>query len=312
MLRVDVLPLGAHNYEYCWFAWTLCYIMARVAILADIHGNLPALEAVMADLKHVAPDHVVVNGDVINRGPQSKECLAAIQATGWPVVFGNHEEYVLKLADGRLPDLWTTDWWLPTRRVVEELSREALNYLRGLPWKHVINVPGLSPMCIVHGSPRLLNEGLGFWMSDSELLDALYPAPEPVVIGAHTHRSFERRVNGRWVLNCGAVGAPFNGDPSAQYLVLTGQQGEWSADFRAVPYDREPVYAAWERTGYLHTSMVAQVFKYEVETATFHLLAYERYCQLNGLEPNLPESFAAYRLASSDTVPGRSLKHRTI
>jgi hypothetical protein len=68
------------------------------------------------------------------------------------------------------------------------------------------------------------------------------------------------------------------------------------------------VYDAWERSGILEESTVAQVFKYEVETATFHLMAFMRFCENDGLELNDPRSFALYRSESANAVPGRSLK----
>ena len=70
--------------------------MTRIVILADIHGNLPAFEAVQQDIATLAPDLVIINGDMINRGPQSLECLRASRATGWDVVYGNHAEYAVK------------------------------------------------------------------------------------------------------------------------------------------------------------------------------------------------------------------------
>lgn len=285
--------------------------MARFAILADIHGNLPALEAVLRDLETVAPDAVIVNGDVINRGPQSRECLALVRAQGWRVVFGNHEDYVLKGVDGDVPPLWSSDWFLPTRSVAESLTAEEAAYLRALPWHDVIDVPGLPAVRVMHGSPRALNDGLGPWLTDRELLDTVSSVPEPVIVGAHSHRPFDHRVDGRWVMNCGSVGVPFNGNPAAQYLVLTGARGAWEADFRAVPYDRTLTYAAWEATGHLERSMAARVFKYEVETATFHLMAYEQFCKRHDLPLNEPGSFARYRRAASLTPPGRMLVRPT-
>lgn len=281
--------------------------MARVAILADIHGNLPAFEAVLADLRAVAPDVVVVNGDVINRGPQSKECLQIVRESGWPVTFGNHEDYVLKGVCGDVPPDWTTDWFLPVRSVSEALTADEIAYIQALPWSHVVDVPGLPAIHVTHGSPRALNDGLGPWLSDGELLDVASRVPEPVIVGAHSHRAFEHHVDGRWVLNCGSVGDPFNGNPAAQYLVLTGQGGAWQADFRAVPYDRDRTYAAWDATGYMDRSMSAQVFKFEVETATFHLLAYERFCGKHNLPKNEMSSFVRYRRAAAMTPPGRVL-----
>ncbi len=285
--------------------------MARVAILSDIHGNLPALEAVCEDVRAMGPDQVIVNGDIINRGPQSVECLRAVRALGWPVVFGNHEEYALKRVDGEVPEQWQTQFWYPFQRVAEALSGEEIAYLRALPRDLVVTVPNLPALRIVHGSMRALNDALGFWMSDAELLEAVDGAPEPIVIGAHSHRTFERRVGARWLLNSGSVGAPFNGDPGAQYLLMTAANGDWKAEFRSVAYDRAPVYAAWARSGELECCMSAQVFKYEVETATFHLGSYVRFCELHGLEQNGRASFERYRAATRSISPGRSLKgHR--
>jgi predicted phosphodiesterase len=285
--------------------------MVRIAILSDIHGNLPALEAVLDDVRAMVPDQVIVNGDIINRGPQSIECLQAVQALGWPVVFGNHEEYALKRLDGEVPEPWRTRFWEPFQRVAEALSADEIAYRRALPRDFVVDVPNLPALRIVHGSMRALNDALGVWMSDAELLEAVDGAPEPIVIGAHSHRTFERRAGARWMLNSGSVGAPFNGDPGAQYLLMTAVNGAWTAEFRSVAYDRTRVYAAWARSGELECCMSAQVFKYEVEAATFHLGAYIRFCEVYGLEQNDRASFERYRATSRNVPPGRSLKgHR--
>jgi predicted phosphodiesterase len=285
--------------------------MVRIAVLSDIHGNLPALEAALDDVRATAPDQVIVNGDIINRGPQSVECLQAVRAQGWPVVFGNHEEYALKRLNGEVPEPWNTRFWEPFQRVAEALSEDEIAYLRALPRDFVVEEPNLPVLRIVHGSMRALNDALGPWMSDAELLEAVDGAPEPIVIGAHSHRTFERRVEGHRLLNSGSVGAPFNGDPRAQYLLMTATNGEWKAEFRGVAYDRVPVYAAWARSGELERCMSAQVFKYEVEMATFHLGAYVRFCERRGLDLNEGVSFERYRAATQNVPPGRSLKgHR--
>ena len=269
--------------------------MTRIAIISDIHGNLPALEAVMADLEYTAPDRVIVDGDVVNRGPQSKPCLDRVREMGWLTIFGNHEEYVLKFNNGDVPAEWYSDWWLPTRHVAEsELTAADLDYFRTLPRSHVVTEPGLPALRIVHGSPRHLNEGIGPWLDDGELLELSEGVPEPVLIGAHTHRTLDRRVGSRWFLNCGAVGAPFNGNPDAQYLLLTARAGAWHAEFRSVPYDHAPLYAAWEATGYMDRSMIAQIFRLEVETAHFHLGIYLEFCEQRGLAQNDPRSFQQY------------------
>lgn len=285
--------------------------MPRLAILADVHGNLPALEAVQADLARLAPDAVIVAGDVINRGPQSAECLQAVRATGWTVLFGNHEDYILKLADGSLPAPDDDeDWWLPARRVADELSAEELAYLAALPRQHVVALPGLPAIRVLHGSLRALNDGIGFWMTDADLRDAIGAAPETIVVGAHTHRPYSRYIDGHWALNCGAAGFPFNGDPAAQYLVLESENGAWAADFRAMPYDRTPVFAAWERTGILRRSVIARVFRLEIETASPHLNRYDRFCEERGLSPGDPASFEHYLAQSARSAPRQAPGHQ--
>ncbi|MCC6800992.1 MAG: metallophosphoesterase family protein [Anaerolineae bacterium] len=286
--------------------------MASIVVLADIHGNLSALEAVRADLAQLAPDQVIVAGDVINRGPQSRECLQAVRATGWTVLFGNHEEYILKLADGSLPTPDDDeDWWLPAKRIADELSAEELAYLAALPREHSIALPGLPTIRVLHGSLRALNDGIGFWMSDADLRDAVGAAPEAIVVGAHTHRPYSRHIDGHWALNCGAVGFPFNGNPAAQYLLLESGNGAWTADFRAVPYDRAPVLAAWERTDILQRSVIARIFRLEMETASPHLNRYDRFCAQRGLTPGDPASFERYLADSAQFAPRRAGDHQS-
>lgn len=281
-------------------------VVMHIAIVSDIHGNLPALQAVLDDLAQVQPDRVYVNGDVVNRGPQSKECLDRVRALGWPVVFGNHEEYVLKFRHGTWGEDGQSPFWLPVRRLAEdELTADDIAYLERLPHSRVIALPGLPPIRLVHGSMRALNEGLGPWMGDEALLAAVDGAPEPVVIGAHTHRPFERQVGARWVLNSGAVGMPYNGNPAAQYLLLSGEGEHWQAEFRAVPYDRAPVYEAWARTGLLELSVSARLMVYELETATYHFGPYFDFCEQHGYDRNDPQAFAAYQQISCDVIPGR-------
>lgn len=281
--------------------------MTRIAILADIHGNLPAFEAVQQDIAQVAPDQVIVNGDILNRGPQSIACLHAVRATGWQVIYGNHEDYAMKRQGPDIPAEWAVPFFDPFQEVADALTDEEVRHIQALPRFMVVDVPGLPALHIVHGSPLALNDGIGPWLTEDELLARAAEVPQPVMVGAHTHRPFEQRVADRRLMNCSAVGVPYNGDPRAQYLVLTGSAGEWDADFRAVPYDRERVYAAYEAQGALR-HVVNQIFKYELETATFHFGSYNEFCEVRGLERDSEATFAAYCAAAANVEPGRALK----
>ena len=285
--------------------------MTRIAIVADIHGNLPALEAVLADLKQTAPDAVYVDGDIVNRGPQSKEVLDVIRGLGWPTVFGNHEEYIVKIRAGTIEPEMRTEFWQPTRDVaLTELSAEEVAYLGTLPHHLTIDLPDLPAIRLVHGSLRALNEGLGPWLNDRELREATDGAPEPIIVGAHTHRPFDRQLPDRWVLNSGAVGMPYNGDPGAQYLVMTSENRQWKPLFRSLPYDRTAVYAIWEHHSRWQTHTLHHVLRLELETASYHLGIYLHFCESRGLDVNALTSFDAY-LSYARTAPKHTMMQPT-
>ncbi|MBN1966956.1 MAG: metallophosphoesterase family protein [Anaerolineae bacterium] len=276
--------------------------MTRLAIIADIHGNMPALEAVLADLDTLAPDAVIVDGDLVGRGPQSREVLETIGATDWPVVAGNHEEFWLQCAHGDTPTDWQDGWWTPTRAQLDGLQNGWIDWMAALPQEHVIDVPGLPPIQIVHGSPRRSNEGLHPFESEAKMLDALSTTPYRIVVGAHTHFPMNERVGPYWVLNTGSVGAPFNHDPAAQYLVLTAHDHTWQVELRRVSYDLTAALRIWHETGYWESGVAARIFAYELKTARFHFWHYVRYCNAHDLGLNDDASFATY-VRVADTIP---------
>ncbi len=91
------------------------------AVIADLHGNLPATEAVLADLERVQPDRVIVGGDLVNRGPQSRAVVERIAPLGWEAISGNHDTWFVSLWRGQgLPEEWRTPWWTPARLAVAD------------------------------------------------------------------------------------------------------------------------------------------------------------------------------------------------
>jgi putative phosphoesterase len=269
--------------------------MIRIAVLSDIHGNLHALEATQRDLSIIAPDLVIVNGDIVGRGPQSAETLERVASLGWTVVQGNHEAFWDLCANGQAPDDWQDGWWNPIRQAVEALDPTWISWMADLPQEHIIEVPGAPPIQIVHGSPNNLSQGLYAHDTDQKLDSTLAGTPYEAVIGAHTHVPMIRRTPQHWVMNCGSVGAPFNRDPAAQYLLLDWDGQHWDARPRRVEYDRDALLRYWRECGYWDSGVAAQVFAYEIETASFHFWHYVRYCKNDDLDLNDPASFARYR-----------------
>lgn len=245
-----------------------------IAVIADIHANLPALEAVLEDIRAQGVRDIVVNGDMVNRGPSNVAVLERLQACPEvsAITLGNHDALMWMWVDHdpELPTLWFEDaFWdgmaWPARQL--EMAGE-IDFLRGLPMVCYRDEPGLPRLLISHGSPRHYREGYGAYLEDAAFAEIIAAFPAEVYIGSHTHRPFERLIDGSLILNTGAVGAPFNGDPRAQYLLLYPQNGRWQPEFRAVSYDRTAALRAFETSGYLEEGgLSARIFYEELRLA---------------------------------------------
>jgi predicted phosphodiesterase len=268
------------------------------AVIADMHGNLAATEAVLADLARVQPDRIVIAGDFVNRGPQSRAVLERMAPLGLSAIAGNHDVWLALLARGeRLPDDWETSWWTPVRRAVTELTPEWVDWLARLPFSLRLDVPGTTPVRIVHGSPRHSREGMGRMRSDKQVAEALDGVEEPTVIGAHIHYPYERVVDGTHVVVVGAVGCPFNGDINAQYGLFTWDEDgrRWRFEHRSVPYDHATVYAAWRENGYLDDDNLAgALMLLESQTARPRYVPYWEWALQRG-QPLTREGYAVYQ-----------------
>ena len=229
----------------------------KIAVFADVHSNLDALETVLAHIDRWRPDRVLVAGDIINRGPNPRACTESVlgraRAESWTVIRGNHERYVLKYVEGTLPDhgpeyeitrhaKWTFD---QLNGLVEPLE--------ALPVQWDMKDESGNEIRMVHAS--MLGDRKGIFPDDTEesLREKIAPAPKVLVVG-HTHRPLIRNVDGTLVVNVGAVGAPFDGDPRAAYARLTLNNGVWQAEIVRLDYDRARAIACFDDSGYLEES----------------------------------------------------------
>ncbi len=269
--------------------------MASFAVVADIHGNLPALEAVLADLAQTRPDRIVLGGDYVNRGPQQRAVLERVAALGLPAISGNHDTWLAMLARGQnLPAEWESAWWTPVRRAVAELTPEWVTWLEALPFSLRLELPGAEPVRIVHGSPRHAREGMGRMRSDAQVAEALAGVEERTVIGAHIHYPYERAIGQTHVVVVGAVGCPFNGDPNAQYGLFRWERDGWRFEHRSILYDQEQVYAAWRDSGYFDDgSLATELMMLENRTARTHYVPFWDWCLARDL-PLTRESYVLF------------------
>lgn len=194
--------------------------MARhVAVLNDVHGNLPALEAVLAELDSLDVDEIVCGGDLA-WGPYQSQCLELLREQGARFVMGNTDREVLAENDA------SQAWF---RR---QLSTAELELISAWPPSVELDVDGLGRVLFCHGSPRSDEELLTLLTPDTALAEALAGVTAEVVVIGHTHHQFDRQVGGTRLVNAGSVGLPYEGEAGA-YWTLLGPD----VDFRRSLYD---------------------------------------------------------------------------
>ncbi len=192
----------------------------RVAVLNDIHGNLPALEAVLPEVRAAGADTVVCGGDVIV-GPQSREVLDELLAFAVPVrfLYGNAEIAVLEQLAGKTPAA-VPDLYRPTIAWTAEQVRGAYGAaLASWPQTLRLRLDGIGDVVFCHGTPRDENEIFTRVTPEERLRPLFDPLGAAMVVCGHTHIQFDRMVGATRVVNAGSVGMPW-GRPGAEWLLL--------------------------------------------------------------------------------------------
>jgi predicted phosphodiesterase len=209
----------------------------RVAALYDIHGNLPALRAVLADVAREGVGTIVVGGDVA-AGPLPRQTIEQLMALGERARFvrGNADREIVNAYDqGRREIEAERD---PAVRAAafaaSRISRDHRDFLAGYAPRLTLEVEGLGQTLFCHGSPRSDAEIITSATPQQRLREILGGIEERVVVCGHTHRQLDRRVDDSRVVNAGSVGVPYEGSPGA-YWALLGPDVE----LRRTEYDLE-------------------------------------------------------------------------
>lgn len=242
-----------------------------LAIIADIHANVHALEAVLADIYQVGAKRIIVNGDLVNRGPNNAAVMERVmnEPRLEAITLGNHDDLMRMWSarDASLPALWSEDpFWYGMAWPARQLEAAGwIGALANLPMTYTVAPPGPDggTLLLSHGSPRHYREGYGPYLADAAFAEITAAYPADIYIGSHTHRPAERRLGRYLMLNTGAVGTPFNGDPRAQYLLMHPTPEGWRHEFRAVPYDQRSALRAFKTSGYLEEGGLSAHIFYE-------------------------------------------------
>jgi putative phosphoesterase len=215
----------------------------RVAALYDIHGNLPALEAVLADVDEARADLVLVGGDVVT-GPFPSETLERLSGLGDRAYFirGNADRVLVEdVGEPTGPSPW------PERQAWTraQLTDDQRRLLATLAHTVASEVGGLGEVLFCHGSPRSDEEIITRATSPERLSEILSGVEQRVVVCGHTHVQFDRMIDGVRLVNAGSVGMPYEDEPGA-YWALLGPDVE----LRRTEYDLERAAAAIRASGF--------------------------------------------------------------
>ena len=236
----------------------------RVAALYDIHGNIPALEAVLEEVHQTGVDQVVVGGDIVP-GPMPRETLRLLLDLDLPVQFihGNGELAMLAqmaAADESLVTYWGTtsggplpEQFRPAYRwTVQQLYPDYEPVLASWPKTVRLEIDGLGIALFCHSTPRSETEVFTRLTSEDKLLPLLDGLNVSVIVCGHTHMQFDRMVGTTRVVNAGSVGQPF-GEPGAHWLLLGP-----NVELRRTSYDLDRAAELIRKTQYPQAEETAQ------------------------------------------------------
>ena len=246
----------------------------KIALFSDIHANLPALEAMLADIDAQQPDAIFCLGDLVGYHVWPNEVCELIRERNIPTIAGNYDDGVGRNSDD-CGCAYKTDEEKAngarsiayTNQIITEKNRKFLDEL-----PREIRLPfgedhARFDLLLVHGSPRRINEYLFEDRTDKSLVHILEEAEADILCFGHTHKPWHRTLTGRdgqplHAINIGSVGKPKDGDPRACYVLLEiDEDGLNDVQFRRVAYDVEASAAAVE------ASVLPQAFADALRTA---------------------------------------------
>ncbi len=270
--------------------------MTRLALLADIHGNLPALEQVMTDMRQFAPDHVVVAGDMVNWGPFSVEVMQIVYENRWTMIRGNNEYYCINALPPRRPDTWAT--YTLVEWLHEEL-RDWRYFIAGLPDELLLLYPDAPDVHLCHGIPGDCWKGVysAEFDDDDTVTEQLRYGRAHTIFCGHTHIPLNRRVGSYTVLNPGSVGVPLLGEPVSSYMIVDGTPQGWKlSHHRTLPLQVSTLQSAWERQRFVERcGVTAQMVIKEFEQSRVIVASFNAWMrQVHPIETATPEHFTFF------------------
>jgi len=221
----------------------------KIACVSDIHGNSPALEAVLRDIDNRGIGRILCAGDLTGFGPFPNGVITLLRERNIPCVMGNYDAKVLKFPgkrekyrrEKRRESYRSFKWtW-------KHLTEESVEYLGALPFHFEDDIEGRS-LLMAHGSMRSFNDYIDATVTESALAELLEGRAPDIFLTGHTHVPFLTRVGAITLGGCGSAGKPVEGSPDVSYLVID-TAGDITGEIVRVSYDVERFCAALIESG---------------------------------------------------------------
>ena len=215
-----------------------------VAVITDIHANLPALQAALARIDELGINRVYCGGDLVGYGPHPNEVCALMQEREIPTIYGNYDYAIARdLEDCGCAYITRHDREIGRQSVEWTLAHTdetSKDFMRELPFDLRFEI-GDRRVHLVHGSPRKVNEYL-FEDKPARLYERLAGAEQSdMLVFGHTHKPWVHEYGGVLFINCGSVGKPKDGDPRGAFAILTDGEAAPAVTIERVEYDAKAV-----------------------------------------------------------------------
>jgi putative phosphoesterase len=222
----------------------------KVALIGDVHANLPALEAVLKHARSLGAEQIWNTGDFVGYNAFPEQVVCRLRLEGAVSVIGNYDQKVLRFP--RRDEKWRRskrlEKWLAFKWAYENLSQDSRDYLVSLPEERRWTVED-TMILLVHGSPCSIDEHLYVDTPQERFVELAELAEADLIICGHSHQGFVQNAAGSWFVNTGSVGRPDDGDPRATYALLELERDSIAVDHFRVEYDVEAAVGEILRQG---------------------------------------------------------------
>jgi predicted phosphodiesterase len=242
----------------------------RLAILADVHGNLQALEAVLEHAQKQKVDKIIIAGDLINYLADSRACWDVVRSLELPMVRGNHERYIFHYNTPFAPPEWYGENFQGVPWQVKQFTEAERRTMSELPLHLRFN-----NLLVTHATYRADNETFSPETPTEKLEEMFMGCTERFIIRGHNHRFFSARFKDKTIASLGSAGLPLDGTPEAKYGIAEQRRGGWHFFRQEVSYDVKAAITRCKDSGLLEAGgAIAKIALKELQTSRDYLVRF--------------------------------------